>query len=366
MSRRKRSIRVPTQHRRTESVPATRAKPTNRIPETLPLDLIPTSPSSPQQTVPQPPRPRLPTEVCERIIDFLAGELSKWSLYSISYDEVIGTLHACSCVCHAWTTRSRLHLLGVIRSRCYPGSLYDDKCTADFLTRESRLRTRVHTLQIEVEYDSRGPILNTVPLRLAKPLASISHLRLENAVLCCVPAFFPALRQFNNIIGLSLIRIEIWSLSDLRRTVTAFPALQTLQIFHPEVHRISDTQPVTVPRTFPPCKARLHTLRIGAETAWLADPRSLYWLNWLSKSGICSDLKELRLGYIMILEEQTLAAVDSIVRTSKDSLEVLQISLSPDLEVVCCECLNCHADPRALIKACQCPPPYPPVYSSEN
>ena len=43
------------------------------------------------------------------------------------------------------------------------------------------------------------------------------------------------------------------------------------------------------------------------------------------------------------MDEQTLAAVDSIMRTSKASLEELEISFSPDVEVDYCECLNCCA-----------------------
>ena len=87
---------------------------------------------------------------------------------------------------------------------------------------------------------------------------------------------------------------------------------------------------------FPPCKTRLQTLRIDAEKTWLADPRSLYWLTWLSQSGICSDLKKLYLGEMMMLEKRTLAAVDAIVHTSKDSLEVLSPLFCPEVETKSC------------------------------
>lgn len=279
--------------------------------------------------------PRLPTEVCERVIDFLAGGLEDSALYSGPYNAIIATLHACTVVCHAWNNRSRLYLFGTIRTRCYPGSPYDDRCTAMFLDREHHLRARVHTILAEGDYMNMMPVLNTVPLRLAAHLVGITRLRFEDAALSCVPAFFPALRQFNNVVTLALVRLVVQSISDLRRTVTSFPALLSLVISFPEPHKEFTT--CVVPYSFPPCKARLKSLRIHAETAWLADPRSLYWLRWLSQSGICSDLKELYLGQMMLLEKLALVAVDDIVRASNDSLEELYLEFHPEIKIERCK-----------------------------
>lgn len=63
-------------------------------------------------------------------------------------------------------------------------------------------------------------------------------------------------------------------------------------------------------------------------------------MTWLSQSGISSNLPWLYLFHTMLLEERTLAAVDAIVHISKDSLEGLALSFSPDIESVTCELLS--------------------------
>lgn len=199
----------------------------------------PSSPSFLRQVSHSTDHSRIPTEVCERIIDFLAGELVELFANTVAYNEIIRTLHACALVCHAWTIRSPLYLFEIIRIRCFQGSSYTDADAAAFLDRERYLQTRVTQIVAEGDYRTVTPIpfLNTFPLRLAKHLHRVTHSRFEGTVLLCAPVFFPTLRQFTMVTTLTLRWIVVQSISDLRQTIASFSGLQDLHVSYPRPPR---------------------------------------------------------------------------------------------------------------------------------
>ena len=91
------------------------------------------------------------------------------------------------------------------------------------------------------------------------------------------------------------------------------------------------------------CKTKL--IALGTATTIL-DPRSTHFLDWLSSSGTTSNLRQLRLDDLMLIDHNIIAAVDGIIRAAQVSskLEVMWLSFGPDVDLTPRECrLSCAA-----------------------
>ena len=79
--------------------------------------------------------------------------------------------------------------------------------------------------------------------------------------------------------------------------------------------------------------ARPHEIVICARHNWLLDVRSAHFITWLARSGAASQLKSIHFERMMILDKRLLAAVATVINTSKGSLQHLFLSVGPDLTI---------------------------------
>ena len=91
--------------------------------------------------------PRLPIEVCERIIDWVAAAPEFDNLYKLYEDDfALATLRSCSLTCRSWTPRTRLHLFRILRVRCSPNTEGDINGVCSLLANNPALTSFVTTL----------------------------------------------------------------------------------------------------------------------------------------------------------------------------------------------------------------------------
>lgn len=293
------------------------------------------------------PTPILPTELCEYIIDYVADEDVGTVRFQLWEDDVRNTLRACALTCRAWTPRAQLHLFRFLGVVCAPGSRRSLDALVALLSRNSALQTYVESLSAYIG-DDKTTTWRRLPAVLPRVLLGLRHLRLAEGHLYTPPghAFELSLRRLTSVTRLVLYKLAFHSPVDLRRSVSAMHGLQSLVVSWPSWHAPCRFPP---PPHFPRCRVRLHDVRIGAEAAWLRDPRAVYFVQWLARSGAVESLCELALQQMMVLDGGMLAAVESVLEASKNTLEVLALSLGPDIDFAYREYIGMQGDYAARL-----------------
>ena len=277
---------------------------------------------------------RLPIEVCERVIDWVAAAPKFDYFYRFYADRsALHTLRACSLVCTAWTPRTRLHLfrtLCVRSSSNSPGNIDD---FAALLRRNPSLPALVTTVVAKPRLD-RPSGLHTVALALPRLLPRLAHLRLSVGLFHPPPAVFAALRGFACVTRLSLHAVMFYSVHDLRRTVAAFRALAVLDLWCIEWHGepaasvLGQADSAFCPHS----PIRLEAVFVQVQRNWLVDRRAVRFTHWLARSGMLSSITNLCLEYLMVLDPAMLAAVALALAASAGSVKVARLSFGPDIQ----------------------------------
>lgn len=311
--------------------------------------LLPSSPVCVHQRV-----PALPTEVCERIIDFVAQEdafVSRWMLWK---QDVCDTLLACALTCRAWAPRAQLHLFRFLGVHCAPRDRRSPEAFAALVGRHGALRTYVESLSVYLGDDATASTWRALAVRAPHMLPRLRHFRLARGTLYPAPghAFEMSLRQFVSVRRLSLWAVTFYSVADLRRAVSAIHGLQNLVISWLAWHT---PPPPALPTRFPPCRARIADLRIDAQAAWLADPRSAYVVNWLARSGAASSLHTIGFSQMMILDQTMLASVAAVIDASRNTLRMVYLSLSSSVDVAMRTCIITSMRPALTLSCPVCP-----------
>lgn len=263
-------------------------------------------------------RSALPTELCERIIDFVAdrgeGADDMW------LPEVYPTLQACALTCRAWLARSRFHLFRVV------GVGKQGKTFEDFVSLVEAnpiLQEFVYTFLVHGEAERKGSNFRLLPLKIPRLLRKLTTLNLQNDTLCPQPSFFASLRQFTNIQQLGFRSVAFQSVQDFRRMLCSLPNLQELAISYPRwLPGPNGVPPPPSVRQHP----RLLVLSVDAHFEWTSDPRSSMFMRWFFQSGMTSSLKSLYMVACTVVTEPFLSAVESIVGGTKASLVELSLS----------------------------------------
>ena len=140
------------------------------------------------------PELRLPVELCETVIDFVAG----------SGD--VKTLCACALTCHSWAPRSRLYLYKSITLR----TLSDLDAVVSRLKFAPALWSRIKTLVIDVRGDpAHQRWAFAVPMRLAPMIRNLERLRLDSVDLSLAYGdFYKGLLLWQGISQLTLVDIQ--------------------------------------------------------------------------------------------------------------------------------------------------------------
>lgn len=273
----------------------------------------------------------LPTEVCERIIDFVAEEYPHDTRRDIMWREgVFEALQACALTCRAWTPRSRVHLFRFLGVNC---SRNNDKSLENFYTlldMHKPLQPYAEALLVK-SGDGHTNTIHTLPLRLPCILSRLGHLDISYGVLYSPRSlFWGSMRQFKRVTELVLYKVAFYSVHDLRRTICSMKALQSVMISWPSWYPTHNT---TLRAPYPPVSTQWARLRLAASAEWMEDSRSECFVEWLARSGATGSLNEALFGNLMLLENRMLHDVESVIKTCTDSLKTLVFSWSPDLDV---------------------------------
>ena len=163
--------------------------------------------------------PRLPIEVCERIIDFVAlrpdafdgrKNTDFWKM------DVHETLQACSLTCHAWRPRSQLHLMRDMSVRASITGYRSFHDLRDLLHKIPLLRENMEDVSVE-GWHLDIPRFHLVPLELYVTLPAIENLVLRNGLVYMPAVFLPSMRRLKNLARLYLYYTTFLSMHDLRR-----------------------------------------------------------------------------------------------------------------------------------------------------
>ena len=91
---------------------------------------------------------------------------------------------------------------------------------------------------------------------------------------------------------------------------------------------------------WPRSRIRLENIEIGAHARWIKDIRSIHFIDWLSSSGANSEIKQLRLDDLMLIDDNVIAAVGRMICAAQASvqLEMVMLSLGPEVDLTPREC----------------------------
>ncbi|KIP01589.1 hypothetical protein PHLGIDRAFT_345496 [Phlebiopsis gigantea 11061_1 CR5-6] len=278
----------------------------------------------------------LPTEICERIIDFVAEEVQYAARISMWEDEVFNTLQACALTCRAWTPRSQLHLFRFLGVDCSYKTKHPLADFYEFMDRHKPLQAYVEALLARAD-DYKMSAMHILPIRMPRLLPQLAHLQLIKGVLYVPsgPFFQVSMRQFTMVRELVLYKIAFYSVQDLRRVAGAMQNLRSLSVTCVSWHRPSTKPP---PTSYLPTRVRLTTLRIDSEAEWAQDPRSVYFVEWLVRSGMSTSLVALYLGCLMIQDYSMFVAVEAVLRGCCQTIQEVGLSWSPNLDVDISSC----------------------------
>ena len=183
--------------------------------------------------------PRVPIELCERVIDWIGND---WDGSSLC---------ACSLTCHAWLPRSRHRLYERIELKTWTMMSQPESSKSYIPTRLQRLVStfRAHRILYGyVRYLSIDPSHTTmgsfpqygerdnvsalcVSLFFPYPLRNLKELHLKWLSLALTHSqFFRALSLHTSVTTLSVVRVSFAMSSQVARLIHCFPALSTLHV----------------------------------------------------------------------------------------------------------------------------------------
>ncbi|KAH9925310.1 uncharacterized protein B0H18DRAFT_383695 [Fomitopsis serialis] len=182
---------------------------------------------------------RLPLEVQERVLDFVAGSMDSRE-----------TMKACITTCKAWTPRCRFHLLYEVHLR----SRQEVFSFARLLDSNPHFRNEVVYAHIGSREGTPQPIeyVESFAARFAGKLPAVHHLMIRNAEMKPTNLRLDSHLHFSSFVSLrelSLMGILFRTPTMFLRTVCCFPGVTLLQCTDVDIqeeHR-PGLHPVTVP-----------------------------------------------------------------------------------------------------------------------
>lgn len=159
--------------------------------------------------------PRLPLEVFERVIDWVAVVVDARSILLRTYVDNRLELLNCALVCHSWYPRARLHLLDklILRTRS------DLDRFLDFFSATPSLIPRVETLWIHPTLNTDQSWVSSALVRLGPRLKNLMTLEMKGVDLDQRhPDFYKACSLFT-LYGLTMVELRYSRVSHLSRFV---------------------------------------------------------------------------------------------------------------------------------------------------
>lgn len=215
--------------------------------------------------------PKLPVEVCERIID----------------NASIDTVKLCGQVCHSWVPRSRVHIFESVNlnSRSRASKFL-------FLLEHSpTLACYVCILRIHASHSASSwldRVLGTLPSLLPNvhtlSLSQIPHFE---------PAFFASVSRFTNVKSLELARLDTRSFHEIIQIVNLYENLQDLNIQYCATDSF---------KVHPDDNIRSHKLKTFKHVGFPAH-QMVVFSQWIVESNSCQGLSTLDLMVYKISNE---------------------------------------------------------------
>ena len=271
----------------------------------------------------------LPTEVCERIIDFVAdrgeGADELWLA------RVFATLQACSLTCRAWVSRTRFHLFRIVGVGGHEKSL---ATFALFMDENPALHDFVDTFVMHGDSESPVTELHLLPLKIPQLIPKTRSIYIDGGILYPPSPFFASMRRFVNIEQLTLFGVAFHSLHDLRRTICAFKNLKELVLSYLK-WLPGQTSPPHPPSA--DGKSHLSCLAIDGNEDWLSDSRSNLFLEWILRTKMISTLDSLYLVHCRVATDRLLEAVHDALQSCRESLMFLSVALENAIPIARCK-----------------------------
>ena len=179
------------------------------------------------------------------------------------------------------------------------------------------------------------PRFHLVPLEIYTALPSIQSLALRGGLVYMPAVFFVSMRRFNHLTRLVLHQTIFLSVHDLRRMLESLRHLAILTLFLPDwLPDNPPRPPYSGPRPARSCIS-LEMLEIDAEAAWITDTRSIDFLDWLSTSGAISEIHDLRLRGLMLIDDDIMAAVSRMLYAVQKSSKLSNVNIifGPEMDL---------------------------------
>ena len=275
--------------------------------------------------------PVLPTEICERIIDFVAEENPHEFDVTIWNKDVYATLLACTLTCRAWVPRTRRHLFRFLGAKTTPNDSRGLNALHDLLTQQVHLQQYVDALSLHSHGDATRSI-HLLPLKTPRLLPRLQRLHYSYGEVDIPPGagFDVHMRQFSHVTVLQLTNVSFSSVHDLRRTVSALRGLAVLSLHRPTWRKECN---LSGPALYPSCRTRLKELWISAfYTQSTKDGNMFYFLQWLVRSSAAESLHRANLWNMTITHNDLSIAVYALLQKNTKTLVSVSLAWSPRMD----------------------------------
>ncbi|TFY52409.1 hypothetical protein EVJ58_g10036 [Rhodofomes roseus] len=268
------------------------------------------------------PTPRLPTEVCGRIIDHVAAGLDLDYIFLAGNPELL-VLRSCALVCRDWYFHTWYHL----RGRVYLRDRNDVRSLSRTLRERPRLRGVVQQVVISGHTSGQRSViqhLGTFTAMLAGKLPELSTITIEDAdwtVGSMRMDDFGYIATFHLVHTLIIFKVTVSSIAQLARLISSLPGLRDLYCLNVDCSQKHPVSHVSLPLN----SASLKLLRV--DVRWVAPAVE----DLLGRISQASRLCHLRLG---VDEDFTIPSARSrsqtLLNASAASVEVLTLHIVPD------------------------------------
>ncbi|TFY50671.1 hypothetical protein EVJ58_g10943 [Rhodofomes roseus] len=267
-----------------------------------------------------PATPRLPTEICGRIIDHLAVGVDLNYTFEAGYPD-LQALQSCALVCRDWY----FHAWYPLRRHV---NLHDRNDVLS-LSRTLRERPRVRGVVQQVAITGHGsgqrsPIqhLGTFAAMLSGKLPELSRINIEDAewtVDSMRMECFGYLSAFRLVHTLDITNVTVPSIAQLARLLSALPGLRNLWCVNVDCSQKYSVSPISLPLN----SANLEVL----DVRWAAPPVE----DLLVQISQASRVHHLELGVDGDLKSSSaLSRSQALLYASAASVEVLGLYIIPD------------------------------------
>ncbi|KAH9836774.1 uncharacterized protein C8Q71DRAFT_58873 [Rhodofomes roseus] len=267
------------------------------------------------------PAPRLPTEICGRIIDQLAAELFLGHI-SVTGNPNLLALRSCALVCRDWYFHTWYHL----RQRIHLRGRNDVLSLSRTLRERPRLRGVVQQVVISGHSasDERSVIqhLGTFAAMLSGKLPELLMISITDAewtVGSMRMQCFECLTAFRLVHTLAITNVTVPSIAQLARLISALPGLGTLWCDGVECSQKHPVSPVSLPVN----SAHLEQL----DVRWVAPAIQ----DLLVRISQVSRLRKLVLAVVGDLHPSSRGSrSQALLDASAGSMEVFTLYIDPD------------------------------------